>query len=216
MCVCVGVCVSTCWILATPCQHSLLHLSFIPSLTALHFHVYRLGLLVCILTISVWKPADSPALWAPQGRRFIGEGGVLLTTSVLMVQVCNISFWLCSHEADVRPLWLCRRLYPCFITQLHELNGAGYPACKLRRRGGAKHFWEEGPGFDSVKEDEWSFWCWVIVYNKSASLQHDSGLNSSQPTIPHGQEEFINCSLTIKNFEQDPRSQPPLTLSTLK
>lgn len=73
MCVC--VCVFKCWIWAMPCQPSLLHLSFIPLLSALHFHVYRLGLLVCILTISVWKPADSPALWAPQGHRFIGEGG---------------------------------------------------------------------------------------------------------------------------------------------
>lgn len=148
------VCVSKCWIWATPCQTSLLHLSFIPSLTALHFHVYRLGLLVCILTISVWKPADSPALWAPQGHRFIGEGGELLTTSVLMVQDCNISLWSCSREADVRPLWLCRRLYPCFITQLHELNGAGYLACKLWRCvggvGGGEHLCENGPRFDSV------------------------------------------------------------------
>ncbi len=54
-----------------------LSLSF-PSLSPLHFHVYRLGLMVCILTISVWKPADSPALWAWQGCRFIREGGSYL------------------------------------------------------------------------------------------------------------------------------------------
>lgn len=53
-------------------------LAFFPSLSPLHFHVYRLGLMVCILTISVWKPADSPALWAWQGCRFIREGGSYL------------------------------------------------------------------------------------------------------------------------------------------
>lgn len=73
VCVCVG------WMEAKPCQHSLLHLTLFHSLSLspLHFHVYRLGLMVCILTISVWKPADSPALWARQGRRFIGEAGWL-------------------------------------------------------------------------------------------------------------------------------------------
>lgn len=72
---CVSVCV--CWMEAKPCQHSLLHLTLFHSLSLspLHFHVYRLGLMVCILTILVWKPADSPALWARQGRRFIREEG---------------------------------------------------------------------------------------------------------------------------------------------
>jgi len=51
-------------------------LSFFPSHSPLHFHVYRLSLMVCILTISVWKPTDSPALWAWQGCQFIWEGEV--------------------------------------------------------------------------------------------------------------------------------------------
>lgn len=71
------VCVSVGWTEAIPCQHDLLHLSLFHSfsLPPPHFHVYRLGLMVCILTILVWKPADSPALWAWQGCRFIREWG---------------------------------------------------------------------------------------------------------------------------------------------
>lgn len=76
-CVCVRVCM--CERVGQRPSHAntaySISLSFIPSLSPLHFHVYRLGLMVCILTISVWKPADSPALWAWQGCRFIREGG---------------------------------------------------------------------------------------------------------------------------------------------
>lgn len=132
---------------AKPCQHSLLHLTLFHSLSLspLHFHVYRLGLMVCILTISVWKPADSPALWARQGRRFIreeGRGGVThyISSHGTSLQYFSLVMW--PLGADARPLGTLRAS-PSLIPAAHNTaaaaeRGGGPVGCvdvKMSRRG---------------------------------------------------------------------------------
>lgn len=79
-------------------------LSFLPSHSPPHFHVYRLRLMVCILTISVWKPADSPALWAWQGCRFIWEG--------------EVTYYISSHGRSLQYFSLVMRLCSTQILQV--------------------------------------------------------------------------------------------------
>lgn len=67
-------------------------LSFLPSNSPPHFHVYRHCLMVCILTISVWKPTDSPALWAWQGCWFIWEG--------------EVTYYISSHGTSLQYFFL--------------------------------------------------------------------------------------------------------------
>lgn len=97
-------------------------LSFLPSHSPPHFHVYRLSLMVCILTISVWKPTDSPALWARQGRRFIWEGGVAYNVSSHGTSLQYFSLvmelrsrWTATSTLQVRLFFEC-------TTQLQQLK----------------------------------------------------------------------------------------------
>lgn len=134
--------------------------------------------MVCILTISVWKPADSPALWARQGCRFIreeGREGVTpdISSHGTSLQYFSLVMWLPGQMSG--HLGLCGR--PCLlllllITQLQRPSGAAsQPDVSMWRCGGegGKHFRECRPrksGFGGTTSLKLGRGAWLPPINK--------------------------------------------------